>query len=105
MNSKECEKEYGIIDFFSLNKDIESAVLGRPKRKLLIFTIKEDGRMGRMQAIQFSCNGCRWEQDPRGGDQAEEMLILTGQDHDRQRCEIQISFREQSARFAYISPT
>ncbi len=97
-------QEYRIVDFIALCGDIADAVLRRPKRKLLIFTIQKSKSEGPIQAIQFSCNGCRWEYGPHGGDQAEEMLILTGEDHERQKCEIQVSFRESSARFAYISP-
>ena len=68
----------------------------------LCFSIKSNGHK---IPIAFRCNGCHWEQNPHGGDQAEEMLILAGQDHNGSKCEIQISFREQSARLVYISPT
>ncbi len=106
MSSDTGTKTYRIVHFFTIT-EIKNALFpfpttgGKIIREPLTLSYSDNGSI---KGIEFSCNGCRWEHDPHGGDRAEEMLILVGKDDDKQSCEIQISFRESSARLAYYSP-
>lgn len=87
--------EYPVVEFFS-DEEISHSLFF--ERRPLAFAIVVQGRPHR---VTFAVNGCRWEQGPHGGERAEVMLVLTGNDQDRDYCELQLSFREKRARLAY----